>query len=142
MEKFKGAKILVAGDNFGCGSSREHAVWALMDFGFRVVISSSFADIFYNNCFKNGLLPIKLEQENYIKIIGDMKNKNNILTINLNNQTISSKDIFIKFDIDDRRKEVLVNGIDDISETLKLKNKIIEYENKQSNKTTWVFNEK
>jgi len=140
--KFKGAKILVAGDNFGCGSSREHAVWALMDFGFRVVISSSFADIFYNNCFKNGLLPIKLEQESYIKIIGDIKNKNNILTINLNNQTISSKDIYIKFDIDDRRKEVLVNGIDDISETLKLKNKIIEYENKQSNKTPWVFNEK
>jgi 3-isopropylmalate/(R)-2-methylmalate dehydratase small subunit len=140
--KFKGAKILVAGDNFGCGSSREHAVWAFMDFGFRVVISPNFADIFYNNCFKNGLLPIKLEQENYIKIIGDIKNKNNILTINLNNQTISSKDIFIKFDIDDRRKEVLVNGIDDISETLKLKNKIIEYENKQSNKTPWVFNEK
>ena len=141
-EPYNKSKILLAGKNFGCGSSREHAPWALSDFGIKSVISSSFADIFYNNCFKNGLLPIKLEQESYIKIIGDIKNKNNILTINLNNQTISSKDIFIKFDIDDRRKEVLVNGIDDISETLKLKNKIIEYENKQSNKTPWVFNEK
>ena len=141
-EPYNNSPILLTGKNFGCGSSREHAPWALLDFGIRCVISSSFADIFYNNCFKNGLLPIKLEQENYIKIIGDIKNKNNILTINLNNQTISSKDIFIKFDIDDRRKEVLVNGIDDISETLKLKNKIIEYENKQSNKTPWVFNEK
>ena len=138
--KYSGAQILIAGDNFGCGSSREHAVWALMDFGFNAVISTSFADIFYNNCFKNGLLPIVLNLENFEKITSSASRENNIFTVNLNDQLISCVDFEVKFEIDKRRKEVLVEGIDDISETLKLSNKIKEYENKKFVKTPWIFN--
>ena len=138
--KYSGAKILIAGDNFGCGSSREHAVWALMDFGFNTVISTSFADIFYNNCFKNGLLPIVLNLENFEKVTSSASKENNIFTVNLNDQLISCVDFEVKFEIDKRRKEVLVEGIDDISETLKLSNKIKEYENKKFVKTPWIFN--
>ena len=138
--KYSGAQILIAGDNFGCGSSREHAVWALMDFGFNAVISTSFADIFYNNCFKNGLLPIVLNLENFEKVTSSASRKNNIFTVNLNDQLISCVDFEVKFEIDKRRKEVLVEGIDDISETLKLSNKIKEYENKKFVKTPWIFN--
>jgi|TARA_B100000768_G_scaffold70499_1_gene67663 3-isopropylmalate/(R)-2-methylmalate dehydratase small subunit len=138
--KYSGAQILIAGDNFGCGSSREHAVWALMDFGFNAVISTSFADIFYNNCFKNGLLPIVLNFENFEKVTSSASRENNIFTVNLNDQLISCVDFEVKFEIDKRRKEVLVEGIDDISETLKLSNKIKEYENKKLVKTPWIFN--
>ena len=138
--KYSGAKILIAGDNFGCGSSREHAVWALMDFGFNAVISTSFADIFYNNCFKNGLLPIVLNLENFEKVTSSVSRESNIFTVNLNDQLISCVDFEVKFEIDKRRKEVLVEGIDDISETLKLSNKIKEYENKKFVKTPWIFN--
>ena len=138
--KYSGAQILIAGDNFGCGSSREHAVWALMDFGFNAVISTSFADIFYNNCFKNGLLPIVLNLENFEKVTSSASRENNIFTVNLNDQLISCVDFEVKFEIDKRRKEVLVEGIDDISETLKLSNKIKEYENKKFVKTPWIFN--
>ncbi len=138
--KYSGAQILIAGDNFGCGSSREHAVWALMDFGFNAVISTSFADIFYNNCFKNGLLPIVLNLENFEKVTSSVSRENNIFTVNLNDQLISCVDFEVKFEIDKRRKEVLVEGIDDISETLKLSNKIKEYENKKFVKTPWIFN--
>tara|TARA_B110001450_G_scaffold253186_1_gene276210 strand:+ start:60 stop:695 length:636 start_codon:yes stop_codon:yes gene_type:complete len=138
--KYSGAQILIAGDNFGCGSSREHAVWALMDFGFNAVISTSFADIFYNNCFKNGLLPIVLNLENFEKVTSSASKENNIFTVNLNDQLISCVDFEVKFEIDKRRKEVLVEGIDDISETLKLSNKIKEYENKKFVKTPWIFN--
>ena len=138
--KYSGAQILIAGDNFGCGSSREHAVWALMDFGFNAVISTSFADIFYNNCFKNGLLPIVLNSENFEKVTSSVSRENNIFTVNLNDQLISCVDFEVKFEIDKRRKEVLVEGIDDISETLKLSNKIKEYENKKFVKTPWIFN--
>ena len=138
--KYSGAQILIAGDNFGCGSSREHAVWALMDFGFNAVISTSFADIFYNNCFKNGLLPIVLNLENFEKVTSSASRENNIFTVNLNDQLISCVDFEVKFEIDKRRKEVLVEGIDDISETLKLSNKIKEYENKKLVKTPWIFN--
>ena len=137
---FNNSKILIAGKNFGCGSSREHAPWALLDFGITCVISSSFADIFYNNCFKNGLLPIVLNSENFEKVTSSVSRENNIFTVNLNDQLISCNDFEVKFDIDKRRKEVLVEGIDDISETLKLSNKIKEYENKKFVKTPWMFN--
>ena len=140
-KKNENAKILVAGDNFGCGSSREHAVWALMDYGFDVVISSSFADIFYNNCFKNGLLPIVLNKEDIKKIATYINKNNNVFTVSLENQCIYCDDFKIKFEIDTRRKEVLIEGIDDISETLKLSDKIRDYENNKSVKTPWLFNE-
>ena len=138
--KYRGAKILIAGDNFGCGSSREHAVWALMDYGFDVVISTSFADIFYNNCFKNGLLPIALHQQQINKLIKVTGSNENLITIDLSNQIIQTKNFEIKFNIDARRKEALIEGIDDISETLKLSEKIKDYENKKALKTPWMFN--
>ena len=136
------AQILVAGDNFGCGSSREHAVWALMDFGFKVIISTSFADIFYNNCFKNGLLPIILDKVDIQKIIENIEKKNNVFIVNLAEQLIYCDDFKIKFKIDNRRKEVLIQGIDDISETLKLSDKIKDYENKKIVRTPWNFNDR
>jgi len=135
------AQILVAGDNFGCGSSREHAVWALMDYGFNVIISTSFADIFYNNCFKNGLLPIILDSADIKKIIKNIEKKNNVFIVNLEEQLIYCDDFKIKFKIDSRRKEVLIQGIDDISETLKLSDKIKDYENKKIIRTPWNFND-
>ena len=135
------AQILVAGDNFGCGSSREHAVWALMDFGFKVIISTSFADIFYNNCFKNGLLPIILDPADIKKIIKNIEKKNNVFIVNLEEQLIYCYDFKIKFKIDSRRKEVLIQGIDDISETLKLSDKIKDYENKKIIRTPWNSND-
>ena len=141
QKKNKNAKILVVGDNFGCGSSREHAVWALMDYGFEVVISTSFADIFYNNCFKNGLLPILVNKEDIQNITTNIDKNNNEFIVNLKNQSIICDDFKVIFEIDDRRKEVLLEGIDDISETLKLSDKIKEYENKKSLKTPWLFNE-
>ena len=141
QKKNKNAKILVVGDNFGCGSSREHAVWALMDYGFEVVISTSFADIFYNNCFKNGLLPIFVDKEDIQNIITNIEKNNIEFIVNLKNQSIICDDFKIIFEIDSRRKEVLLEGIDDISETLKLSDKIKEYENKKSLKTPWLFNE-
>ena len=141
QKKNKNAKILVVGDNFGCGSSREHAVWALMDYGFEVVISTSFADIFYNNCFKNGLLPIFVDKEDIQNIITNIEKNNNEFIVNLKNQSIICDNFKIIFEIDSRRKEVLLEGIDDISETLKLSDKIKEYENKKSLKTPWLFNE-
>tara|TARA_X000000368_G_scaffold162398_2_gene128036 strand:- start:281 stop:916 length:636 start_codon:yes stop_codon:yes gene_type:complete len=140
-KKNENAQILVTGDNFGCGSSREHAVWALMDYGFNVVISTSFADIFYNNCFKNGLLPIILKEKDIHSIKENIDKNKNIFTVNLENQSIQSDGLLIKFKIDKRRKEVLTDGIDDISETLKLSDKIKEYENKKAKKMPWVSSE-
>jgi len=138
--KYDGAKILIAGENFGCGSSREHAVWALMDYGFDVVISTRFADIFYNNCFKNGLLPIILKENDIQNIVSNIDKENNLFTVNLENQFISCKDFKIEFEIDKRRKKVLIEGTDDISETLKLSEKIKDYEDNRVIKTPWVFN--
>ena len=138
--KYDGARILIAGENFGCGSSREHAVWALMDYGFEVVISTSFADIFYNNCFKNGLLPVVLQEQKIQELINLVNTEKNLITINLVEQVVSCDNLDIHFDIDARRKEVLIEGIDDISETLKLSKKIKDYENKKSIKTPWMFN--
>src|SRR6202045_379448 len=114
------AKMLVAGENFGCGSSREHAPWALMDFGIRCVIAASFADIFYNNCFKNGILPIKLPQAVVDELMDDAKKGANArLSIDLANQTITRPDGgIVKFDIDPFRRQCLLNGLDDVGLTL------------------------
>ena len=140
-EPYNKAKILIAGKNFGCGSSREHAPWALLDFGIKCIISSSFADIFYNNCFKNGLLPIILDSADIKQIIKNIEKKNNVFIVNLEEQLIYCDDFKIKFKIDSRRKEVLIQGIDDISETLKLSDKIKDYENKKIIRTPWNSND-
>ncbi|MBM2818530.1 MAG: 3-isopropylmalate dehydratase small subunit [Nitrosarchaeum sp.] len=126
-EKYKNSKILVAGDNFGCGSSREHAVWALQDYGFSVIIAPSFADIFYSNCFKNGLLPIVLEE----KIVEKLQRETGIIEIDLENQIIKTSSKEIPFDIDLHKKKILLEGLDDISQTLQYEKKISEFE-KQS----------
>jgi len=124
--KYYGSKILLTKDNFGCGSSREHAVWALHDYGFRVVISTSFADIFYNNCFKNGILPIRLES----KDVNELFEKNSEIEIDLANQTIKTKSSIIHFEIEDYRKKNLLQGNDEIDLTLQYENRISEYEKK------------
>ena len=137
---YSGAEILVAGDNFGCGSSREHAPWALLDFGIRCVISTSFADIFYNNCFKNGILPIKVSQEELDMLMDDAeRGANSKLTVDLENQTISGPDGgTISFDIDADRKHRLLEGIDDIGETLAKEKDIDAFEAKNSQARPWA----
>ncbi|MDX3809925.1 3-isopropylmalate dehydratase small subunit [Bosea thiooxidans] len=129
---YRKAQILVAGDNFGCGSSREHAPWALLDFGIRCVISTSFADIFYNNCFKNGILPIKVTPEQLDMLFDDAERGSNAtLTIDLENQTIKGPDGGeIKFELDPFRKHCLLNGLDDIGLTMEKGAKIDAYEEK------------
>jgi 3-isopropylmalate/(R)-2-methylmalate dehydratase small subunit len=129
---YRKAQILVAGDNFGCGSSREHAPWALLDFGIRCVISTSFADIFYNNCFKNGILPITVSPEDLEKLFDDAeRGANATLTIDLANQEIRGPDGgVIRFDIDPFRKHCLLNGLDDIGLTLEKAPAIDAYEKK------------
>ncbi|MEC4847891.1 MAG: 3-isopropylmalate dehydratase small subunit [Nitrosarchaeum sp.] len=123
--KYKNSKILVAGDNFGCGSSREHAVWALLDYGFSVVIAPSFADIFYSNCFKNGLLPIVLDE----KTIEKLQQETGDVEVDLENQTIKTNSKTIPFDIDSHKKKILLEGLDDIAQTLFYEKKITEFEN-------------
>lgn len=125
--KYKNSKILVAGDNFGCGSSREHAVWALLDFGFSVVVAPSFADIFYSNCFKNGLLPIVLDE----KTIEKLQRETGDVEVDLENQKIKTNSDEISFDIDSHKKKILLEGLDDIAQTLLYEVKITEFE-KQS----------
>ncbi len=134
------AQILVAGDNFGCGSSREHAPWALMDFGIRCVISTSFADIFYNNCFKNGILPITVSADELEKLMDDAeRGANSTLTVDLESQTINGPDGgSIHFDIDQARKERLLEGIDDIGETLTQESRISDYEAKLADSRPWA----
>ncbi len=129
---YRNAQILVAGDNFGCGSSREHAPWALLDFGIRCVISTSFADIFYNNCFKNGILPIKVTPEQLDALFDDAERGSNAtLTIDLENQTIKGPDGGeIRFELDPFRKHCLLNGLDDIGLTMEKGAKIDAYEDK------------
>ena len=140
QEAYRKAKILVAGDNFGCGSSREHAPWALLDFGIRVVISTSFADIFFNNCFKNGILPIKLEKEQRDLIIKDAENGSNaILTVDLEEQEITRPDgSKFHFGVDSFRKHCLINGLDDIELTMKKVEKIRNFEKAYSAKFSWL----
>lgn len=137
---YKNAEILVAGDNFGCGSSREHAPWALLDFGIKCVISTSFADIFYNNCFKNGILPIKVSSEELDALMEDAhRGSNATLTVNLPDQTITGPDGGeIKFDIDPDRKHRLLEGIDDIGETLAKSTSIDTYEAKLGETRPWI----
>ena len=137
---YRKAQIIVAGDNFGCGSSREHAPWALLDFGIRCVISTSFADIFYNNCFKNGLLPIALPQEVIDQLMDDAgKGANAVLTIDLESQTITRPDgEKIHFDIDPFRKHCLLNGLDDIGLTLAKAGEIDSYEKKAAGARPWA----
>ncbi len=137
---YRGARILVAGDNFGCGSSREHAPWALMDFGIRCVISTSFADIFYNNCFKNGILPIVLPQEEVDKLMDDaQRGANAIISVDLESQTITGPDGgCISFEVDPWRKHCLLNGLDDIGLTLEKVSAIDTFEKAAAQTRPWV----
>lgn len=138
---YRGAEIIIAGDNFGCGSSREHAPWALLDFGIRCVISTSFADIFYSNSFKNGILPIKLPQEDVDKLMeAATRGANATITVDLENQTITGPDGGeIAFDIDPFRKHCLLEGLDDIGLTMQRKDKIDVYEEKQKATQPWLY---
>ena len=137
---YRQAKILVAGDNFGCGSSREHAPWALMDFGIRCVISTSFADIFFNNCFQNGILPIKVSPQELEKLMDDAKRgANATMTIDLENQEIKGPDGGTnKFDIDSFRKHCLINGLDDIGITMQKDTSIKTFEDKVGKERPWM----
>lgn len=126
--KYNGSKILVAGDNFGCGSSREHAVWALDDYGFSVIISSSFADIFYSNCFKNGILPIVLEST----IVDKLQHETNPIEVDLENQMIKTNSENISFEINSHKKKILLEGLDDIAQTLQFEEKISNFEKKST----------
>jgi len=137
---YRKAQILVAGDNFGCGSSREHAPWALLDFGIRCVIATSFADIFYNNCFKNGILPIVLPQEDVDKLMDDAeRGANAVITVDLENQTIRGPDGGeISFEVDAHRKRCLIEGLDDIGLTLEKADAIDDYEARLAAQTPWL----
>jgi 3-isopropylmalate/(R)-2-methylmalate dehydratase small subunit len=137
---YREAQVLIAGDNFGCGSSREHAPWALLDFGIRCVISTSFADIFYNNCFKNGILPIVLPQADVDKLMDDAERGSNVtLTVDLESQTISGPDGGeITFEVDPWRKHCLLNGLDDIGLTLEKAPAIDAFEAEMSAERPWV----
>ena len=137
---YRATKILVAGDSFGCGSSREHAPWALLDYGVRCVISTSFADIFYNNCFKNGILPIRVSQAELDKLTDDAKRgANATLTIDLETQEIRGPDGgVIRFDIDPFRKHCLLNGLDDIGLTLQKADKISAFETRAASARPWA----
>jgi 3-isopropylmalate/(R)-2-methylmalate dehydratase small subunit len=137
---YRKAKILVAQDNFGCGSSREHAPWALLDFGISCVISTSFADIFYNNCFKNGILPITVSPENLAKLMDDTKRgANATLSVELEAQEIRGPDGgVIRFEIDSFRKHCLLNGLDDIGLTLKKSTHIEAFEQKSAAERPWL----
>ena len=137
---YNNSKILIAGKNFGCGSSREHAPWALMDFGITCVISSSYADIFYNNCFKNGILPITIS-EDQIKEISEYSKRKEEISVNLPEQTISFGNKEIKFEIDQFKKKCLIEGLDDIALSLEKSEKIVSYENKIKEAKPWIFND-
>ena len=137
---YRKAQILVTGQNFGCGSSREHAPWALADFGIRCVIATSFADIFYNNCFKNGILPIVLPQEDVDKLMDDAnRGSNAVVTIDLEKQEIRGPDGgMIKFDLDPFRKHCLLNGLDDIGLTMEKATAIDTFETKTADARPWL----
>jgi 3-isopropylmalate dehydratase/3-isopropylmalate/(R)-2-methylmalate dehydratase small subunit len=137
--EYKGAGVLVAGDNFGCGSSREHAPWALMDFGIRCVISTSFADIFYNNCFQNGLLPVVLKPAEVQALMAEAKGGNHMVTVDLEAQTVlSPSGKTFRFEIDPNRKAKMLQGLDDIGETLERAGAIDVYEMKRALAQPWL----
>ena len=137
---YREASILVAGDNFGCGSSREHAPWALLDYGVKCVISTSFADIFFNNCFKNGILPIVVSKEELDQLMDDADNgANSILDIDLENQRIGRPNgETINFEIDEFRKHCLINGLDDIGLTMQKQSNIDNFEKKREAEKPWI----
>ena len=137
---FNNSKILIAGKNFGCGSSREHAPWALLDFGITCVISSSFADIFYNNCFKNGILPIIID-EGKIKELSAYANRKEEISIDLNEEKIFFGNNKLDFKIDPFKKKCLLEGLDDIALSLKKSDKIKTFENNLKDKKPWIFND-
>jgi 3-isopropylmalate/(R)-2-methylmalate dehydratase small subunit len=141
LEKYNGASILLTRENFGCGSSREHAPWALLDYGFRVIIASSFADIFYNNCFKNGMLPVILAKDAINKLFAEVKSAKKFeLTVDLEKQQINLPTGEVQdFDIEAFRKECLLNGLDDIGLTLEKADLIRAYEKQRSKDCPWLF---
>ena len=139
-EPYTNSKILIAGKNFGCGSSREHAPWALLDFGITCVISSSYADIFYNNCFKNGILPITISEEQ-IKQISEYSNRKEKILINLKDQKIVFGNNEIKFELDEFKKKCLIEGLDDIALSLEKSDKIDSFEKKLKSSKPWIFND-
>ena len=139
-EPFNNSKILIAGNNFGCGSSREHAPWALLDFGITCVISSSYADIFYSNCFKNGILPIILEEEK-IKELSEYSNRKEEISIDLNEQKIIYGNNEVKFYIDPFKKKCLLEGLDDIALSLEKSQKMDTFEKNLKEKEPWIFND-
>ncbi len=137
--QYKGAKILIAGDNFGCGSSREHAPWALLDFGIKCVIAPSFADIFYNNCFKNGILPIKIEPKIVDELMTQASGHNGIFEIDLEAQTITAPDGLVRnFDIAPNQKKSLLLGLDDIGDSLTHSQKIDEFLKSRAQNMPWL----
>tara|TARA_B100000579_G_scaffold204573_1_gene167225 strand:- start:346 stop:993 length:648 start_codon:yes stop_codon:yes gene_type:complete len=138
-EPFDKAKILLSRDNFGCGSSREHAVWALRDFGIKAVIASSFGDIFYNNCFKNSVLPIKLERDQIDMIFNETKDDLLEISIDLQKKEINLKQQVIKFDVDDFLIDRIIYGLDDVDITLKEKKKIMNFEKERLKNKPWIF---
>ena len=137
MEPYNNSSILITGKNFGCGSSREHAPWALLDFGIKCIISASFADIFYNNCFKNGMLPIILSEKKIEELIQYSERKENI-EINLEEEKISFGNKIINFEIDPFKKKCLLNGLDDIALSLEKSEKISSYENEIKKNKPWL----
>ena len=139
-EPFNNSKILIAGNNFGCGSSREHAPWALLDFGITCVISSSYADIFYSNCFKNGILPIILEEEK-IKELSEYSNRKEEISIDLNEQKIVYGNNEINFDIDPFKKKCLLEGLDDIALSLEKSQQMDIFEKNLKETKPWIFND-
>tara|TARA_E500000075_G_C6847027_1_gene248056 strand:- start:34 stop:639 length:606 start_codon:yes stop_codon:yes gene_type:complete len=139
-EPFNQSKILIAGKNFGCGSSREHAPWALLDFGITCVISSSFADIFYSNCFKNGILPIILPEDK-IKEISEYANRKEEISVDLNDEKIIYGNNEVQFKIDSFKKKCLLEGLDDIALSLKKSDKIESFEKNLKEKKPWIIND-
>ena len=144
QDKYKDSQILITGKNFGCGSSREHAPWSILDYGIKCIIASSFADIFYNNCFKNGILPIKLDESEVTKLQKAAENSLSF-TIDLENQKISYIDKNINhevsFELDKAKKTSLLEGLDDIGLTLAKVNHISDFENKQKSRTPWLYSQ-
>ena len=137
--EYRGAGVLIAGDNFGCGSSREHAPWALMDFGIRCVVSTSFADIFYSNCFQNGLLPVTLKAEEVQQLMDEARGGNHVVSVDLEAQTVTSPSgAVFRFEIDPQRKEKMLKGLDAIGETLQAEKAIDLYEMKRALAQPWL----
>ena len=137
--EYKNSQILIAKDNFGCGSSREHAPWALLDFGFRVIIAPSFADIFFSNCFKNGILPIVLENKIIDELLDFSKKTDNFFRVDLQEQKIFAQNKVYEFNIDSANKEKLIEGLDDIALTLKEISQISDFEKENQSKLPWLW---